>query len=703
MKIELRKLFRMSAGEILFRLKHKVMLFWERARFRSGKFIWNDKTWQKHLCRDVDPAAVPEQLAEWWQRHMGVRREPVMLLSPAGQPECCDLYQEIFADRRDDLIAVAEAICKGEVSLLGTDVTLVDPIEWRKDPKSGYLWGSEFHSDVEFAFCRVGGDDVKYVWELSRQEYLIDCAKAYRITGESRYAQHITQIVMSWIEANPYLEGVHWASSLEVAMRSLSWIWSYQFCRPHLPLEATAQLAWIQSFYQHGAYLHRHLSYYFSPNNHLIGEATALYLLGCFFPEFDESAAWRQHGWSVMAAYYPQQYYADGGSTEQATFYHNYCLGFFLLAILVRQRRAEAVPEEMLAYIERALEFTMWMTRSDGTVPRIGDVDNARSVRIENPPRWDFRNLLCVGAILFRRGAMKHVAGRFSEDALWLLGREGYKRYCELEAFVPREQSFAFPDSGYYVMRSGWGDSAHHLTMDCGPLAAGLHADAVPSSAHGHSDLLSFTLTTHGRPLIVDGGFYTYDEDPLWHRYFREAAAHNTVLVDGASHANFHASNAWSSVAIPEPMHWHATSLFEYVESGHAGFFGVSPAVRHRRAIYWNRMDKWMILDRLEGEGQHDVEVFFHFAPSEVKLLRDRQGVAVETVEGVTAELELVEGANCQLEIIAGGSGPEGGWIGTAYGYRQRAPVVRFWGRLQLPVAFSFAIQSLQLPAAENP
>ena len=69
---------------------------------------------------------------------------------------------------------------------------------------------------------------------------------------------------------------------------------------------------------------------------------------------------------------------------------------------------------------------------------------------------------------------------------------------------------------------------------------------------------------------------------------------------------------------------------------------------------------------------------------------------------GALAELVLLEGADCQIEIIAGRSGPEGGWIGTGYGYRQRAPVARFFGRFQLPVAFSFAIESLHSPSTEN-
>ena len=72
-----------------------------------------------------------------------------------------------------------------------------------------------------------------------------------------------------------------------------------------------------------------------------------------------------------------QQYYEDGGSTEQALFYHNYCAGYLILAVLLREARGEVVSQPLKDCLERALAFTLWMTRSDGTVPRIGDTDNA--------------------------------------------------------------------------------------------------------------------------------------------------------------------------------------------------------------------------------------------------------------------------------------------------------------------------------------
>ena len=698
MSLKLRKLMGMSARELLFRVRHHWATAAERRQFRSGGYNWSDLKWATKLCPRQSTKLLPGELAAWWQLHMQNRVEPVMLLAPDALPAIVSRYRKLFPEQIEAVETRARLNCSGQFSFLGSDVVMQEPIDWHRDPKSGHQWDSVFHADVDFAFCREGGGDAKYIWDIARQDYLIDCAIAFRLTGNAVYSQQIVRWVKSWITENPYLDGIHWSSALEVAARSLNWLWSYQLCRHEEFLSAEDHLVWIKAFYQHGAFLHRHISYYFSPNNHIIAESVVLYFLGCFFPEFDEAEAWRSHGWRVIEEYGLQQFYEDGGSTEQALFYHNYCLGFLLLAIVLRDAQGAPVSESLRDRIERALEFTMWMTRSDGTVPRIGDADNARAFCFSHLPLWDFRNLLAIGSVIFDRQDMKFVAEKFYEDALWLLGEEGYASFESLSPKVPEQTSRTFPSSGYYLMRSGWGSEEDHLTFDAGPIAEGLYTSAIPSSAHGHSDLLSFTLTMAGKPLVVDGGFYTYDEDPEWHRYFREASAHNTILVGGASHANYHLSNAWSSVAVPGPIHAHTSRLFDYVESSHSGFFNISPAVSHRRSIYHDRQCHWLVMDQLSGAGTYRVEAFFHLAPAEVRSLEGKRGISIETKLGLAAELEVYDWNDCNIETITGGEGPGGGWIGTGYGYRERAPVIRIWGDVPLPNSFCFSIRRVEKP-----
>ena len=687
----------MGAREVLFRAGRKLAGHVERLAFRRGWFDWSADTWRQHLCDGVDDPPSSSALAAWWQHHMRSRLEPAFLLDADTLAEATDLYRCQFADQLELLVQAADRVCEGEFAFLGTAFQSEDPIDWQRDPQTGRSWPRKFHADVRIPFCDGKGvtdtaGDVKYVWELNRHEFLIDCAKAFYLTGDTKYARRVFDVIASWNCANPYLEGVNWAGPLEVAVRSLAWLWAYQFCRHWDDLEDELHLELIQSFYRHGAYLYRHLEFYSSPNNHLVGEATALYLLGSFFPEFGESAAWRKKAWDVLEAEPRRQFYNDGGTTEHATSYHYYCLGFFLLAVLTRQRQGEPVPDAMLDRLQAALSFGMWMTSPDGTVPCIGDTDDAKSIRFAVTPLWDFRNVTCVGAIMFRNPQLKAMSGSYAEDALWLLGASGYQTYRDLSDELPSTNSRAFRSSGYVVLRSGWGAEDHFLCFDCGPIGVDLYTQDIAIFTHGHADMLSLTASAFGKPLLVDSGFYTYNGPPAWHRYCRDVSGHNTVRVDGASQAKFNTSNAWSCVATPGPSRWVANEEFEFAEGSHAGFFGVPSRVRHRRAVYWKRGPCWLILDRLEGDGTHTVDVFFHFAPGEAQRLPDGHGAYVTTKSGIRALLQS-EGTNpLRLEINHGDEEPEGGWIATSYGQRVPAPVLKFHGEVDLPFKVTFSL-----------
>ena len=94
----------------------------------------------------------------------------------------------------------------------------------------------------------------------------------------------------------------------------------------------------------------------------------------------------------------------------------------------------------------------------------------------------------------------------------------------------------------------------------------------------------------------------------------------------------------------------------------------------------------------------HRIEVFFHLAPSQVTSLGRGQGIAIQTDLGLEAELEVHDWPACHIEVIAGGEGPDGGWIGTGYGYRERAPVIRIWGDVSLPNSLCFSIRRVEKP-----
>jgi uncharacterized heparinase superfamily protein len=589
-----------------------------------------------------------------------------------------DRVREVIGRRYPDELALTRAWAdragRGEFEFFGRTHQYGDAIPWQDDPVSRRPWPRRFFGDVKGEGADAEYGDVKDVWELSRQQYVVDLGKSFFLDGRPEHAAEARRLVTSWIAGNPYATGVNWSSPLEPAYRSFAWLWAYYLTIEDPAFSAADHATWLRGFLDSGRFLHRHLELYASPYNHLIGEATALYLLGLLFPEFSEAHAWRTRARRVLIERLPHQFYADGGSVEQATLYHHATLGFYLLAALVGRANQDDLPGDVWSAIERAIEFSMLLVQPDGQLPTIGDTDDARPIQLERRPFFDFRWVQAAGAVLFGRQDFKAVAGRFHEDALWLLGLDGIEVFDRLAAAVPARTSVSLRESGYSIYRTDWTPAADYVCFDCGPQAGGLRTDDVPSAAHGHADCLSVVVFLAGKPVLIDSGFYTYNGAVAWQSHFRKTAAHNTARIDSLDQARHHAKMVWSHVP--------TARLEQGVDDGpclvgsHDGFVARA-GVRHRRSVWYRREGRYVVLfDEFEGAGQHRVEVNFHLAPGSARLTRD--GVSVG------ADVAVHWGASFQVEpeLECGGEGPESGWWAPSLGVKVAAPVARVRGAL---------------------
>jgi len=420
-----------------------------------------------------------------------------------------------------------EAVLSGNWPLLGHPVDLRGDVDWHCDPRTGKRWPNEFYADLRLS-DPAGSVDVKFVWELGRQQYLVELARGWLFAGDQRYAERTKELMLDWIGSNPLYEGIHWTSALEVAMRAISWLWALATLARWGGWQDDDLCRIAASLQEHARYLEHHFSFYSSPYNHLIGEATGLYLIGIALSELDESVRWKEAARRVLIEHGPRQFYDDGFCVEQATGYHFYTLGFLALAIAAA--RAEGARlEELEPVVHRAFRAGAALEQPDGRWPAVGDVDSARSIPVFHEDFWDFRSLCSLGAALFEDGDLKVDGAEPGEELYWVLGCEGVASWTRLPAAEPNRRA-VLPDSGYAVAKRD-GD---WLLFDAGPIAGGLHADATPSTGHGHADALQVLIGTGGKPALIDSGMPFYYGSPDWVRHFRNPAAHNTLEIDGA-------------------------------------------------------------------------------------------------------------------------------------------------------------------------
>ncbi len=175
--------------------------------------------------------------------------------------------------------------------------------------------------------------DIKYVWEPNRFQHL--SALAFAANAEE-HTDYIVRSLDSWLDANPYLSGVNWTSSLELAERIISWALLYPRIADQVARDQDFRRRWLDSIYLHLSRITRKLSLYSSANNHLIGELVGLFVgSSCFdfWPECRRLAHARAQ--KLLEREIRLQVGEDGVNREQAMSYHLFTMELFLLAFAI--------------------------------------------------------------------------------------------------------------------------------------------------------------------------------------------------------------------------------------------------------------------------------------------------------------------------------------------------------------------------------
>jgi hypothetical protein len=529
-------------------------------------------------------------------------------------PDSVDLILTLMRQRlpgqAERIVQQADQICNHRFDLLGyTDIDYGRPIDWHLDAVHGKRAPRKAFYRVRYLDYNEVGDS-KVTWELNRHQHLVTLAKAYRLTGDRRFVDEALRQWRHWQAENPYPVGINWASSLEVAFRSLSWLWTYYLLQssPRVP-DFRPELS--RGLWLHGRHIERYLSTYFSPNTHLLGEGVGLFFLGVLCPELNAAERWKSLGWKIVLQEAERQVRADGFHFEQSTYYHVYALDFFLHSAVLASINGIAIPKSFEDTLEKMLTALCLMGRG-GQPPRFGDDDGGR---VFDPRRNRGEHLLdplATGAVLFHRGDYKAAAGGLREETLWLLGAEGVRQWDALEEAAVSTESAALVDAGIYLLPA---DKLTQLVVDAGPLG-------TDSAGHGHADALSACLQSRGQTLLVDPGAYEYVGPGDDRNVFRGTAMHNTLRVDGLDQAEPATAFSWRSLTQSKAEQWIRGQNFDLLVASHDGYRRLEPPVTHRRWVLSLRNGIYLVRDVVEGQGTHRLDLSWHLG-QELQLVED--------------------------------------------------------------------------------
>ena len=635
----LERLRRMTFDEGRWRTHELARTLGDRVRFRLHKPQW-PKSPDPQIGR-----AIAERLANGQTRCVV---DPTFAKS---------IRQEILArwpDAASDAAARADRIVAGQYDLLGYrglrfENWHFDPVHHRSAPR--VCW-----AEVPYLDTSVG--DHKIIWELNRHQHWLRLARAAWLTGDERYANEVLRQIDSWLDDNPPLTGINWASMLEIGLRTISWTLAAHFLAG---MGRRLPPRFFDAIDRQLTHIEQHLSYYFSPNTHLTGEALALYVVGQAFPELPGSRRWLTVGRDVLLREIERQILPDGGHAERSTHYQRYTLDFYLLALLTSRRAADVDAGRAFAdAATRLADFTRGMADDDGGLPLIGDDDGGMLWPIAGRDCNDVRDSLAVAAVVLDRHDL--APWGIPEEVFWIAAPEALAVESRIPDPGPRIPiSRSFTDTGYVVLRGANGD---HAVFDTG-------AHGYMNGGHAHADALATTLRIGKRDFLVDPGTSTYTIDPRLRDRLRGSFNHNTLAIDGRAQS------------VPAgPFHWRTNATARLIGSRHLGGFDWAEAVHdgyapleHRRTIVRADGAGWLFADELRGRStslgagpqhdQHSAAAHWHFDPSWMVHADGGGRLRAAHLEGDEAWLIVDAG---DVVVLHGDEQSGLGWFAPVYG-----------------------------------
>lgn len=523
----------------------------------------------------------------------------------------------------DDMLA-------GKMAALGFAWTWsADDDVWRRAPDTGRVWPMLFFANIDYREGNAVGD-IRVAWESSRLQHLV----ALGLLSESddtevsrRAVTLLESELTSWVRANPPWLGIHYVSAMECALRLIAVCHALDLVRGKL-LHGDATWAALQALVcSHADFIAKRISLHSSAGNHTIAECVGLVYAGVLFPELKDAAIWRCRALTILEHEARRQILPDGGGIEQAFWYLLFITDLLALTVELLHHKDMSVPQEIVAAAQRAKTFLNSFARCPESLPAIGDADGGYAL-------------------------------------------SPYLRLSWHTVADNKSSSRGFPDAGYTLLRSSRPGSLS-LVLDHGPLGM------PPSCGHGHADALAVNVALDQEPVFLDVGTYLYTGAPQWRRYFRSTRAHNTVTVDGRDQAQQEAAFLWSKK-------FHSRRVrSECTEDGavrvlamHDGYQGLG--VTHWRGVVWKSGTTMLVWDRLEGDGEHALELNWHLARAPDRIGDD--GFELRRFPDVVRV--CVSGGDVVMR--SGVENPPQGWRSERYGHIAATPVLScaYYGRL---------------------
>ncbi len=471
--------------------------------------------------------------------------------------------------------------------------------------------------------------DARTNWELNRHFQFALLAKAYYDTHDDRYLNELIELFDDWNVENPFLWGISWTGVMEVAIRSINWMFTLGFLLKSVIddrklSEKQKELfnALAVGIINMTSYISAHFSRYSSANNHVIVEMAAIGIAGLCF----DYEPWRDLAVTVLNEEIPRQNYHDGVNKEMSLHYQAFFMEAVGLLMMTLRKNGRNIPMNW-KYVLRAMTGYLADCRGYfGETIVFGDDDGGKILDLFHPEgredyyRYVFQMMDMVlpgstpKSLMFKcvKADANHSDLSDHDSKKEVLG--------EIQPKTKSSDAVCYPEGGVTLMHSH--DHRAFLAIDHGSLGFGSIA------AHGHADALSFQFYLDGEPVFVDPGTYIYHTDRKNRDYFRSTAVHNTITIDGKDQSEMLGPFLWGKRAETELKTFDSEKMV--LEAFHDGY---APIIHTRQFELQDK--KLIITDTLSSIAEDKViNCLLNFTLGEDMIVQGEDNLILRTRSG---------------------------------------------------------------------
>lgn len=436
---------------------------------------------------------------------------------------------------------------------------------------------------------------------LARQHKMVDIAFYYFDSDKDpkyiRYFENQMKSLNAALHADAY-EKIEDGNGVYEAFRSgyrvLNWLWIHTMFLNEAEYADDDQLVTIATLLQHGQHLYEKNSQ-FKYGNHQTRGMSALAMLSILLRDFKGTEVWYDRAMLRLSEHLDKEINEDGFQFERSIHYHMSDINNYFYVYQLAKGNALEVDAAWEEKLRGLFTTLVKVAYPDQSAPVLQD-----DTEIPWAEKNDISGAMTLGYLLFEDPEFGYFAtNKVAERVYWFLSNAQVEMLKNIKRKKPTYGSFAFDETGYYIMREGW-----NLNDKMMIISAGLDPDKPD---HQHGDMLGIQAMANGQAILPN---YQVRYSLKDFDVFKNSMVKNVALVDDELLGKQWTSNKGGSgfgkfKELPNPtiIAWETNDDFDFFAGSHDGFENIG--VDYSRQVLFIKDDFWIVKDNFSSAEAH--------------------------------------------------------------------------------------------------